>query len=72
MTMTIAADDQWIARMFRDRHKREYATAYMNWLRNDGEGPEPEYRGKSFMTGQAVRMYVGEYLLPERLNIDGE
>lgn len=46
------------ANLIRNKVKREYANAYIAWLRNGAEGLEPE-RGKlSVMGAQAVRMNV--------------
>ena len=46
------------ANLIRNKAKREYATAYINWLRGGAEGLEPE-RGKlGVMAAQAVRMNI--------------
>lgn len=44
--------------LIRNKAKRDYAFAYIAWLRNGAEGLEPE-RGKlSYMAAQAVRMEI--------------
>lgn len=44
------------ANLIRNKTKRHYANAYINWLRNGAEGFAPERGTLSFMAAQAVRM----------------
>jgi hypothetical protein len=46
------------ANLIRNKAKREYAQAYIAWLRNGAEGLEPEHSKLSYMAAQAVRMTV--------------
>jgi len=43
------------ANLIRNNTKREYANAYIAWLRNGAEGLEPEHDKLSYMGAQAVR-----------------
>jgi hypothetical protein len=42
----------------RNKQKREYANAYVSYLRNGGYGNEPERGGLSCMGAQAVRIQL--------------
>jgi hypothetical protein len=45
--------------LIRNKPKRDYAFAYIAWLRNGAEGLEPEKpRNLSYMAAQAVRMAI--------------
>ena len=52
--------------LIRNKPKRTYAFAYLQWLQNGAEGLEPQRpQGLSCMGAQAVRMSLGEFNLWE-------
>jgi len=60
------------ANLLRNKPKREYAFAYIAWLRNGAEGPAPERgKGLSFMGAQAVQMEIDGMKLWEGARIPG-
>jgi hypothetical protein len=46
------------ANLIRNKAKRDYANAYIAWLRNGAEGLEPERGQLGVMAAQAVRMHI--------------
>lgn len=54
------------ANLIRNKPKRDYAFAYLSWMRNGAEGNEPDKpKGLSFMGAQAVRMQIEDFKLWE-------
>ena len=46
------------ANLIRNSRKRQYAFAYIQWLRNGAVGIDPTYDGLSYMAAQAVRLHI--------------
>lgn len=51
--------------LLRNKHKRDYGFAYVNFLRNGATGNEPERGQLSYLGAQAVRMQVDSFKLWE-------
>jgi hypothetical protein len=49
-------------RSIRNMLKRDYARAYIAWVRDGGRGAEPSWGELSFMAAQAVRLNVRDFL----------
>lgn len=53
--------------LIRNKAKRDYAFAYIAWLKNGAVGYEPERGRLSYMAAQAVRMTIDGMKLWENL-----
>lgn len=53
----LAAANRYL-NMIRNKAKRQYGFAYLNWLKGGAVGHEPEHPGLSVMGAQAVRMQL--------------